>query len=93
MHLSPYSFGGECAGGQFDRERGRAWQVVVLPVRRGSVQPVAVVEAHSRGAGIDAAGGRARAPGPDEVQVLMEPDGDARSNAEDQVSCDPRLPL
>ena len=83
----------EAAGGQFDGEGGGAGQVVVLPVRGGPGQPVVVIEAHPGRACVHAPGSGARAPGPDEVHVLVEPDRDAGTDVEDQVARDPRLPL
>ena len=93
MHLTPHLLRRERPGRQLDGERRRSGQVVVLPVRRRPRQPVAVVEAHPGGAGVDPTGGRARPPRPHQVHVLVEPDRDARPDAEDQVAPEPGLPL
>src|SRR5207244_4341527 len=83
----------EAAGGQLNSEGSGAWQAVVLPVGRRSLQPVVVVEAHAGRTCVDAPGITARPPGPDEVQVLVEPDRQPRPEAQDQVAADPRLTL
>src|ERR1700694_4151985 len=67
--------------------------MVVLPVRRGAVEPVVVVEAHPCLARVDATRGAARAPRPHEVHVLVVPDRDTRVDAEDQIARDPGLPF
>ena len=90
-HLTAYLRLGEAAGGQLNGERGRARQVVVLPVGGGAGKPWVMVEAHPGRLRVDATGGAARSPGPDEVHVLVVPDRHVRADAQDEVARESRL--
>src|SRR2546425_6374160 len=74
MHLAAHLLWREASGRQFDGERGRAGQVVVLPVGGGAVEPGGVVEVRAGSAGVDAAGGGGRSPGRDEGHVVGGPE-------------------
>ena len=84
--------GGQRPGGQLDHERALA-QRGVLPVRRRAGQPPHRGEAHAGGARVGGAGRAARPPRPDQVHVLVVPDGDVRPDLLDQPPGGPRLRL
>ena len=90
--LAPRRGDGQRPGGQLDHERALS-EGGVLPVRRRAGQPPHRGEPHAGGACVGGAGRAARTPRPDQVHVLVVPDGDVRPHLVDQPPGGPRLRL